>query len=500
MSAWRLLIIDDEASSDLSKRLPRSENYALLREERIAGEPLEVVFAENLADATAKIERDHFHLAIIDVVLQKWGDKDGDGFEKLLLSARSRMSVAVISSQWDVSSIGLLRRTLENHPTCDVRLLLRWRDLTEQQTRTVIAFQVQQQIYRDQNCLSLQRDGANPLRILHISDLHFGASKQTLPNLDKRRLTTIVKRHWKEGPDFLAVTGDVANSGHPGDYGLALEWFQWLAAEFKWELPTRRILLVPGNHDVSIPLAAGRIASIRDKKVLFDGDVDVNELGLAAYAMTPFQDFAQRISSADGWGKRPFGHWIETAYRHYGVVFAGLNSCGDIDREAWPKRQINRDNLRLVEDEIVKTVTSSGGRPLLSVVLAHHSPLNYATVDQPIENVSDVEEHLIRMDRIEDGHSPPLLVLHGHAHKRNAFMYDSGSLIVSAPTPSPRAGREPDNARGFTMIELGKDQGQINQAKVFSYIFDNDEWLATPEVIYGLANGNWTKQAKKSGS
>lgn len=498
MSSWRILVIDDEASADPTKALARTGDYSLLCEEKIAGESLEVVFAESLADATAKIERDQFHLAIIDVVLQTWGDRNGEGFEKLLLSAQAKMSVAVVSSQWDISSIGLLRRTLENHPNCDVRLLLRWQDLADKQTRAVIAFQLQNQIYRDQNHLSLQRDGANPLRILHISDLHFGASKQTLPNLDRRRFSTIVKRHWKEGPDFLAVTGDIANTGHPDDYALAFEWFSWLAEQFEWELPTRRILIVPGNHDVNIPIAAGRKVAVKDETVTFDGTVDVSKLGLARYATTPFQDFAQRISGMDVWGVRPFGHWVETAYRHYGVMFSGLNSCGDIDGEGWPKRQIDKDQLKLVEREIVKAVTSSKGKQLLSVVLAHHSPLNYANIEQPIENAHDMEEHLIKIDCPDDAQRPPLLVLHGHAHKRKVFAYDGGALIVSAPTPSPRAGRASDNARGFTMIELAKDQGHVSQAKVFSYIFDNEDWLDTPEEIYKLANNSWTKRPKKA--
>lgn len=498
MSGWRILVIDDEASADESKGLKRSETYLLLEKEKIADRPIKVVFAESLGDAENKIRTECFQLAMIDVVLQGWHDNKGEGFERLLLEARKRMSVAVVSSQWDGSSIGIVRRVLGNHPDCDVRLLLRWDDLETEETRNLIVFQMQNQIYKDQNYAPLQLQEPTKIRILHISDLHFGSStKETLHNLEKKKIATTIKRHWKGGPDFIAVTGDVSNTGHPDDYALAEKWLEWLANEFGWRLPTKRILLIPGNHDVSIPIAVSRqIRVLGERKIAFDGDVDKDELGVSAFSWGPFQDFAEKITGGDKWRRRPFGHWVDTDYRHYGIVFSGVNTCSEVDENGWPTRKIGKSALEAIGKKIAGVVHSSPEDNILSIILAHHSPVMY-DIDQPIDNPQDVKECLIEIDELEEKERPSLLILHGHAHKRTSYLCDGQTLVVCAPTPSPRPGREQDNARGFTLIELPRNEHGVKGAKVFSYIVDGGKFIITPELNYSCNKGQWMKKIQK---
>ncbi len=94
---------------------------------------------------------------------------------------------------------------------------------------------------------------------LHLSDAHFEAPttgkkldywgqdkvRETLirdlrPLLDEEHLT----------PDFVFFTGDVAFSGHPSEYDVALSFF----AELQESIPNgsdAEFIVVPGNHDVS---------------------------------------------------------------------------------------------------------------------------------------------------------------------------------------------------------------------------------------------------------
>lgn len=493
MKEWRVLIIDDEASGKKNTGLERSEAYLFLEQETIAGRPIKVEFAESLGDAGDKIKQGNYQFVLIDVVLQGWGDNvEGDGFETLLLEASKRMPLAVVSSKYDKSSIGIVRRVLNNHSDCDIRLLLTWNDLKEKERRSLIAFQIQNQIYQDKNYNSLAGE-QNSIKILHLSDLHFGGDKHTLPNLEKKKIVTKIKGHWGSGPDFIAITGDIANTGHPKDYVLALDWLEWLTSEFGWALPTNRVLLVPGNHDVNIPIAASRNIQVKgEKKVNYKKVTNQTKWGTAAYALAPFQDFAEKVAGKGNWDERPFGHWYDDKYRQYGVIITGINTCGKIDDGAWPVREVALTDLESVEGSIIKTVKDSPSDWLLTILLAHHSPLYYQ-IEQHVNNTNKVEEYLIDLDLEENLNKPALLVLHGHAHSRNTHIYNGRALAVAAPTPSEQAGRAPDNARGFTLIELGLEYGAVNNATVFSYIYEGKRLINTPKETFSCNNGQWNK-------
>ena len=49
-------------------------------------------------------------------------------------------------------------------------------------------------------------------------------------------------------PDFVLVTGDLASSGKPGEYGLVAEYFDELSTAS--DVPKERIFCIPGNHDI----------------------------------------------------------------------------------------------------------------------------------------------------------------------------------------------------------------------------------------------------------
>ena len=95
---------------------------------------------------------------------------------------------------------------------------------------------------------------AKPLRILHLSDLHF--SQKT--NWDSESLlhgfTETVAQLAHDGPfHAVAVTGDIAFSGKPEEYEIALQWFRNqlgpALAQGDTPFPRDRFLIVPGNHD-----------------------------------------------------------------------------------------------------------------------------------------------------------------------------------------------------------------------------------------------------------
>lgn len=90
------------------------------------------------------------------------------------------------------------------------------------------------------------RQGASA-RVLHLSDLHFSHDDQVVPWL--AQLETDLKSLLREEPlSAVVISGDIADTARPEEYQAAARFLRELVSTFK--LPTQRVLLVPGNHDV----------------------------------------------------------------------------------------------------------------------------------------------------------------------------------------------------------------------------------------------------------
>ncbi len=73
--------------------------------------------------------------------------------------------------------------------------------------------------------------------VVHLSDLHFGAGRRL-----EQRATELVRRLVDASVDHVVVTGDVTERGELGELERFLGVFEPLAR-------TRRLTVVPGNHD-----------------------------------------------------------------------------------------------------------------------------------------------------------------------------------------------------------------------------------------------------------
>lgn len=91
-----------------------------------------------------------------------------------------------------------------------------------------------------------------PIRILHLSDVHFTVQKSWDAEPVLRELARFIGEEVQAGlvPDFVAFTGDLAFSGKAEEYELAQAWLENQLWPVLPGLPKDRLLLVPGNHDV----------------------------------------------------------------------------------------------------------------------------------------------------------------------------------------------------------------------------------------------------------
>jgi DNA repair exonuclease SbcCD nuclease subunit len=95
-----------------------------------------------------------------------------------------------------------------------------------------------------------------PVRLLHLSDVHFHARAQWDADPVLRALVRYLADEVCNGlaPDLVVITGDLAFAGRQDEYALARAWLEdlWrvLTTDPTAPLPQDRLLLVPGNHDV----------------------------------------------------------------------------------------------------------------------------------------------------------------------------------------------------------------------------------------------------------
>ena len=106
-----------------------------------------------------------------------------------------------------------------------------------------------------------------PIRFLHLSDIHFTAGKAWDADPILRALARFIAQEVKGGliPDLVVITGDLAFAGTADEYRLARDWQDnqlWPALPDGF--PRDRLLLVPGNHDVDRRRVGQGVRHIQD--------------------------------------------------------------------------------------------------------------------------------------------------------------------------------------------------------------------------------------------
>lgn len=172
-------------------------------------------------------------------------------------------------------------------------------------------------------------------------------------------------------PDHIAVTGDLANFGLPGEFQKGLAWLDTLG-------PLDRVSLIPGNHD---------IYTVR---------CDVTCLRAWDHAM-----------QSDAWGRQEFGDPDGFPYvRRVGpLAIVALNSAIPTNLFIASGRIGERQMKALAE-----TLDKLQPTGLARVVLIHHPPL--PSQAPPRRALVDGAEFA----RVLEQHGAEL-VLHGHNHR-----------------------------------------------------------------------------------
>lgn len=488
----KILVIDDNYTT-------RSASYRCLEDacrdpDKITPPLFEIdlIYARTPLEIENLLSQNVFSAVILDIVLnnREWTGGAPVRASDMLSKLNNNIPVALLSSHWYSEEV---KNLVAEWPTKNCRMFIHWDDLenkdrVKEGSLTRVLFELAKHIETYCNIdYSLQLTADDPIRILHLSDLQFGGFDKWKLKLDAGHCANTIRRLWPSGPTFIVITGDIAERGLPEEYEAAHKWVSELVAQFSWILPTSRLFIVPGNHDICLPFAAGSHLTLQETEesilartktpsakkdfyVAFDVDpIKYNDL--TDFAFRPYLDFTGRLAprlllsvSADEERRKASRQslaWLEARFRHLGVVFFGLNTTQPVNPRKLPSRAIPLPTVEDITAEIRKVLDD--GNPPLVIGMTHHYPL-HGKAEWAVDEPEHFTQLFTDVPRIA-------LWLHGHWHLRETTDHSisgGGRLVVnSAPTLSVREEhRPPDTARGFSMIELTRLNNRIDGCRI----------------------------------
>ncbi len=251
-----------------------------------------------------------------------------------------------------------------------------------------------------------KKNARGPVRMLHLSDLHFSAKHAWDSDAVLSGLVDAVREIMSEGlrPDVVAITGDVANYGKETEYDAAR---QWIDDDLRHALGSGAVrvpcLVVPGNHDVdrgAVKAVAQKtqdgLLSDPDQQTIADVLGDADERAVLLERHVAYLRFANALLPLKDdldvpWWSLPLT--VNGTKVHFVGRCSSFMSCGDQDR-----------GRLLVGHWQAQTLLKGANTAVLRVVLIHHPWSYLAEWDE-----AEVETLV---------HRESDLLLRGHLHKR----------------------------------------------------------------------------------
>jgi 3',5'-cyclic AMP phosphodiesterase CpdA len=283
---------------------------------------------------------------------------------------------------------------------------------------------------------------------LHISDIHFRTAQTFDTNIVLQALLRDVGERMQEDnlhPDFIVVTGDVADTGHADEYKLARQFFDALLARVS--LSRERLFIIPGNHDVDrrlISQGAHIIGnSLADRssthailttpdncRIMFD-----RFAGYAAFINDYLSGFL-RFDDEQYFYVRT----LEVAGRRLAVL--GLNS-------AWVCASNEDQGRRILLGECqVRAALEQAHEAEIKMALLHH-PFDW------LREFDRQDSEALLLDRCH-------FVLHGHLHRMGLTQLlspDSGVMVIAGGACYDT--REHPNLYNFVQLDFAAGTGTM---------------------------------------
>jgi 3',5'-cyclic AMP phosphodiesterase CpdA len=242
-------------------------------------------------------------------------------------------------------------------------------------------------------------------RLVHLSDLHFGAH-------DDRLVEAVEARVDELKPDLIVISGDFTQRARTEQFEQACQFLDRLKGK------GHEVLGVPGNHDVPLYDVLRRFLSPLTRYRRF-----IDE------SLCPFHEVP-------------------------GAAVLGINTARSL---TFKDGRINQKQVEFIRDTFART------RPDTLRILVTHHPLFALPVGAGPELGKAIGRQELALDAVADAGVDLLLAGHNHrasSHHANELVTGAGeALVIQAGTATSTRLR--DEEQSFNLIEAGPGQAVL---------------------------------------
>jgi 3',5'-cyclic AMP phosphodiesterase CpdA len=266
-------------------------------------------------------------------------------------------------------------------------------------------------------------------RIVHLSDLHFGAH-------DERLVEAVDAKVDQLKPDLVVISGDFTQRARTEQFRQACDFLEGLRER------GHEVLGVPGNHDV------------------------------------PLYDVLRRFLSPLARYRRFIDATLCPFIELPGVAVLGINTARSL---TFKDGRISKEQVQFIRDTLARSPSEA-----MRILVTHH-PLFALRIGEQVERAIGRQE--LALDVIEEAGVD--IVLAGHAH--HALSQDAsdlvaragGVLVVQAGTATSTRVREQEQS--FNTIEVSE-----RQAIVTVHAWNGIDFKPNDTRAYKWRDGRWT--------
>lgn len=308
-----------------------------------------------------------------------------------------------------------------------------------------------------------------PIRILHLSDLHFAVDLDPLTRL--RPLVADLRD--PDGGlgfgrlDYLVISGDLTDRAKPQEFEIARQFVSGVIEEF--ELTAERCIIVPGNHDLSWeePVYDWKGRRPEDTKELAAGSYVAEDrvLGVRNKARYPqrFHNFSHDFYHLLVQKPYPLSfeeQFLSILFEQTGIQFLTLNSAWQIDEWFRNRSGIHQGalvrGLKQADDDVRKAKEARRLGP-------DATPLRIAVWHHPVTGNEKIVDDAFMEQLRQAG---VRLCLHGHVHEERAdlfrYFHPRKVHVAGAGSFGAVAEHRPESTpRLYNLVEVARDHSSI---------------------------------------